>query len=52
LRVVSSDKNIAEYRGGYIIGKNPGDCKIYIKDQSGSVSFELKVLVKKNKMFW
>lgn len=52
LRVVSSDKNVAEYRGGYVLGKNSGECKIYIKNQSGSVSRELKVLVKKSKKFW
>lgn len=51
LRAVSSDKNVAEYRGGYIIGKNLGECKIYIKDQSGSVSRELRVSVKKSKKF-
>lgn len=52
LRAVSSDKNIAEYRGGYILGKSLGDCKIYIKNQSGSISRELKVSVKKSKKFW
>lgn len=52
LRVVSSDKNVAEYRGGYVLGKNPGECKIYIKNQSGSVSRELRVSVKKSKRFW
>ena len=52
LRIASSDKNVAEYRGGYILGKNIGDCKIYIKNQSGSISRELKVSVKKNKKVW
>lgn len=49
LRAVSSDRNVAEYRGGYVLGKNLGECKIFIKNQSGSVSRELKVSVKKNK---
>lgn len=52
LRIVSSDKNVAEYRGGYVIGKNIGDCKIFIKNQSGSISRELKVSVRKSKKFW
>lgn len=52
LRVVSSDKNIAEYRGGYILGKSAGECKIYIKNQNGSVSREVKVTVKKSKRLW
>lgn len=52
LRAVSSDKNVAEYRGGYVLGRGLGECKIYIKNQSGSVSRELKVSVKKSKKFW
>lgn len=52
LRAVSTDKNIAEYRGGYILGKNIGECKIYIKNQSGSISRELRVTVKRSKKFW
>ena len=52
LRIASSDKNVAEYRGGYVLGKNVGDCKIYIKNQSGSISRELKVSVRKSKKFW
>ena len=52
LRAVSSDKNVAEYRGGYVLGKNLGECKIYIKNQSGSLSRELRVSVKKSKKFW
>ena len=52
LRVVSSDKNIAEYLGGYIVGKNIGECKIYIKNQSGSINRELRVSVRKGKKFW
>ena len=52
LRIVSSDKNVAEYRGGYVLGKNVGDCKIYIKNQCGSISRELKVSVRKSKKFW
>lgn len=51
LRIVSSDKNVSEYRGGYVLGKNVGDCKIYIKNQSGSISRELKVSVRKSKRF-
>ncbi len=51
LRTVSSDKNIAEYRGGYIVGKSAGECKIYIKTQSGNISRELRVVVKRRK-FW
>ena len=51
-RAVSSDRNVAEYRGGYVLGKGLGECKIYIKNQSGSVSRELKVSVKKSKKFW
>lgn len=52
LRVISSDKNIAEYRGGYILGKSIGECKIYIKNQSGSISRELRVTVRKGKRLW
>ena len=52
LRVVSSDKNVAEYLGGYIVGKNIGECKIYIKNQSGSINRELRVSVRKGKKFW
>ncbi len=52
LRAVSSDRNVAEYRGGYVLGKNLGECKIYIKNQSGTISRELKVSVKKSKKFW
>ena len=52
LRIASSDKNVAEYRGGYVLGKNVGDCKIYIRNQSGSISRELKVSVRKSKKFW
>ena len=37
---------------GYVLGKGLGECKIYIKNQSGSVSRELKVSVKKSKKFW
>lgn len=49
LRVESSNKNVAEYRGGYILGRGLGECKIYIKNQNGSVSREIKVSVKKRK---
>lgn len=52
IRAVSTDKNIAEYRGGYILGKSAGECKIYIKNHSGSISRELKVTVKKNRKLW
>lgn len=52
LRVVSSDKNVAEYLGGYIVGKNIGECKIYIKNQNGSINRELHVSVRKGKKFW
>ncbi len=52
LRVVSSDKNIAEYRGGYILGKNIGECKIFVRNQSGSISRELRVTVRKGKRLW
>ncbi len=52
LRVASSDKNIAEYRGGYILGKSPGECKIYVQNQSGSVSRTLRVTVRKGKGLW
>ena len=52
LRILSSDKNVAEYRGGYIIGRSVGNCTIYIKNQIGSLSRELKVSVKKNKRLW
>lgn len=51
LRAISSDKNVADYRGGYVLGKAVGDCKIYIKNQSGTVSRELKVSVRKGKRF-
>lgn len=52
LRVLSTDKNIAEYRGGYILGKSVGECKIYIKNQSSSISRELRVTVRKGKRLW
>ncbi|MCD8048544.1 MAG: Ig-like domain-containing protein [Clostridia bacterium] len=52
LQIISSDKNVAEYRGGYVLGKSAGCCKIYVKDQSGSISRELTVSVKKSKKFW
>ena len=52
IRAVSSDKNVAEYRGGYIIGKGIGECKIFIKSENGSISRELRVTVKKNRKFW
>lgn len=52
LRVLCSDKSIAEYRGGYIIGKKPGECKIYVKTQDSSISRELKVIVKRGKYMW
>lgn len=52
LRVVSSDNNIAEYLGGYIVGKKTGECKIYIKTQNGSINRELRVNVRKGKKIW
>ncbi len=52
LRVLSSDRNVAEYRGGYILGKSVGECRIYVKNQSGSISRELRVTVRKSKKFW
>lgn len=52
LRILSSDKNIAEYQEGCIIGRKAGECRVYIKNQSGSISRELKVIVKKNRRFW
>lgn len=52
LRIESSDKSVAEYRGGYIIGKTVGNCKIYVRNQSGSISRELRVTVRKNRKFW
>lgn len=52
MQVISSDKNIAEYRGGYILGKSIGECKIYIKNLCGSISRELRVTVRKGKRLW
>ena len=52
LRTMSSDKNVAEYRGGYVFGKAVGECKIYIKNSSGSISRELRISVKKGRKFW
>lgn len=52
LKVFSSDKNVAEYRGGYVIGKHAGECRIYIKTADGSVSRELRVSVRKGKRIW
>ncbi len=52
LRVVSSNSSIAEYRGGYIVGKGIGECRIYIKNQSGTINHELRVTVKKGNKFW
>ena len=52
LRTISSDKNVAEYRGGYVFGKAAGECKIYIKNSSGSISRELRISVKKGRKFW
>lgn len=52
LRVVSSDKNVADYRGGYVIGKGIGECKIYIKSPNSNVSRELRVTVRKGRRSW
>ncbi len=52
LRAVSTDPGVAEYRGGYVVGNGAGECKIYIKNPSGSVTTELRVTVKKNRKFW
>lgn len=52
LRVVSSDKSVADYRGGYVIGKGIGECKIYIKSQNGNASRELRVVVRKGRRSW
>lgn len=47
LRVISSDKSVADYRGGYVIGVGAGECRIYVKNESGTISRELKVSVKR-----
>lgn len=52
LRVISSDKNIADYRGGYVIGKGIGECRIFIKTQNGSHSRELRVTVRRGRRAW
>ena len=52
LRVISSDKNIADYRGGYVIGKGVGECKIYIKNPNSDISRELRVAVRKGRRSW
>ena len=52
LRVVSSDKNVADYRGGYVIGKGIGECKIYIKSPNSNVTRELGVTVRKGRRSW
>lgn len=52
IRVFSSDKNVAEYRGGYVIGKHAGECRICIKTADSSVSRELRVTVRKGKRIW
>ena len=52
LRIISSDKNIAEYNKGYVIGKGIGKCKIYVKSSDGKLSRELYVVVKKDSSFW
>lgn len=52
LRVVSSNKNVADYRGGYVIGKGIGECKIYIKSPNSNISRELRVAVRKGRRSW
>ena len=52
LKIFSSDKNVAEYRGGYVIGKHAGECRICIRTADGSVSRELRVAVRKGKRIW
>lgn len=52
LAVTSSDRTVAEYRGGYVIGKKAGECRIFIKSADGSVGRELHVTVRKKKLFW
>ena len=49
LRVVSSDSTIAEYRGGYVVGKNSGCCRISVKDANGSVLCESSIFVKRGR---
>ncbi len=52
LRIMSTDKNIAEYRGGFVIGKGIGECRIFIRNQDGSISRELRVMVKRSRRGW
>lgn len=52
LTVTSSDRTVAEYRGGYVIGKKAGECRIFIKSPDGSIGRELHVAVRKKKLFW
>lgn len=52
LRVISTNKNVADYRGGYIVGNGIGECKIYVKTLNGELSRELRVIVKKGKWGW
>ncbi|MCC8130393.1 MAG: Ig-like domain-containing protein [Ruminococcus sp.] len=51
LRISTTDRNIAEYRGGYIIARSTGECKIYVRNQSGTISRELRVSVRKSRRF-
>ena len=52
LNVVSSDTSIAEYRGGAIVGKGVGECRLYISDISGNINREVKVSVRRGRRFW
>ena len=49
LRVVSTDSTVAEYRGGYIVARNNGCCKICVKDASGTVLCESNVFVRRGR---
>ena len=37
---------------GRVIGKGIGECRIYIKNQSGTINHEVRVTVKKGNKFW
>ena len=52
LNVVSSDTSIAEYRGGCIVGKGVGECRLYISDTEGAINREIKVSVRRGRRFW
>lgn len=52
LRIVSSNKNVADYRGGYAVGKSIGECKIYIKSPNSNIGRELRVAVRKGRRSW